>query len=280
MMQLASWAARRGYTGLVQRVSYGLRGAKSATAAEGASKSVSSVLGGYLGANLALPGGGRHLPVWAGGDVRAIVHNNLSDMEPKALATLDGRVWNAPVRVDLVHRVVVWQLACRRAGTNKTKSRSEVAYSGRKIRPQKGTGRSRQGARSSPIFRGGGRAHGPVPRDYSFNLPRGVRRAALRAVLTSKLACGQVWVVDEVGLGAKTAQCLGAFQNLGWKSALVVDVGIEEDFRLGSNVLKRVLPMCVAGLNVYDLLALDMLVVTRAALAQLHGRFEKYECLV
>lgn len=226
------------------------------------------------------------LPIWAGGDVEAVVHRSLLSMTPVDVTRLSGRLFNAPVRTDLVHRTVIWQLACRRQGTHKTKTRAEVSGSGRKIRPQKGSGRSRQGARTSPIFRGGGRAHGPKPRDYSFPLPLNVRRGALRSAITSKFQCGQLWVVDDVGVpGAKTRELLEACRRLKWRSVLVIDdddegvAGVDKTLRRASHVLQPVLAMNAQGLNVYDALSFDMLVLSRRALARLEERFARYDQL-
>lgn len=222
-----------------------------------------------------------------GGDLRGLVYDNFSTMTPMKTIPLPGQIFNAPIRVDLVHRVVTWQLACRRAGTASTKSRSEVAGSGRKIRPQKGTGRSRQGARTSPIFRGGGRAHGPKPRDWSYELPRNVRRSALRSVISSKLKCGQLWIVNDVSVeDSKTAMCLKYFRNLGWTSVMVVDnepeceSGVNASLLRASSTIQRVLPINVGGLNCYDALHFDVLVLSQNALTCLIDRFNKYRCFV
>lgn len=224
-------------------------------------------------------------PLWAGGDVPALVHRALDDLTPTSALPLPGRIFNAPVRADLVHRAVHWQLAKRRAGTASTKSRGEVAASGRKSRPQKGSGRSRQGAVSSPVFRGGGRAHGPRPRDWGYALPAGVRRAALRATLSSKLWGGQLWVVESGALASvRTADLVAAVGGAGWKSALVLDDAgggaVDAGLRQATANVQPVLAMHVDGANVYDLLRFEMIVLTRPALERLSARFERYENLV
>lgn len=229
------------------------------------------------------------LPQWAGGDVEALVYRRLDDLSPVRTSSLPGRLFNAPVRGDLVHRVVHWQLAKRRAGTASTKTRGEVAGSGKKIRPQKGTGQSRQGAATSPLFRGGGRAHGPKPRDWSYPLPHGVRREALRSVLSSKFWNGQLWVVESGALrSARTKELLAAVGGLGWKSALVLDDvevgdgkrGVEETLRLGTCNVQPILAMNARGANVYDLLRFEMTVLSLPALQNLSKRYEKYESMV
>jgi len=227
------------------------------------------------------------LESWCGADVNAVVHQSLERMVPCDVVTLPGRVFNAPVRPDLVHRVVIWQLAKRRAGTAKAKNRSEVAGSGRKIRPQKGSGRSRQGAITSPLFRGGGRAHGPVNRDFNFPLPFNIRRNALRSVLTSKFACGQLWIIENAAvMGGRTRNLIDACESYGWKSALIVDdvpdgpAGVDSTLSAASGNIVATLAMNARGLNVYDALSFDMLVLTKSAVDHLRNRFARYEWLV
>lgn len=222
-----------------------------------------------------------------GGDVPVVIHQSLREMIPVDFTSLSGRLFNAPVRVDLVHRVVHWQLARRRAGTAKTKHRSEVNASGRKVRPQKGTGRSRQGARSSPIFRGGGVVHGPVPRNYDYPLPKNVRRFAIRSMLTSKYQCGQLWIVQSAAFPSeKTADVVDTFRKLKWRSALVVDhvpdaiAGVDPSLLRASHNVAPVLAVNARGLNVYDALYFDMLVLTTAALNSITSRFEPYHQFV
>jgi large subunit ribosomal protein L4 len=224
---------------------------------------------------------------WCGADREALVYRSLEEMVPVGIEMLPGRVFNAVVRPDLVHRVVHWQLAKRRAGTACTKSRGEVAGSGRKIRPQKGTGRSRQGAITSPIFRGGGVVHGPKPRDYSYPLPHNICRNGLRSALTSKYENGQLWIIESGGLSAaKTKILLSAISAAGWRSALVLDYspnetsGVNNSLRLASHNVQSVLTMKASGVNVYDLLSFDMVVLTKSALKHVCERFEKYKWLV
>lgn len=226
------------------------------------------------------------LEPWSGSNVNAIVHESFENMIPCEVISLPGEIFNAPVRPDLVHRVVTWQLAKRRAGLAKTKSRGEVAGSGRKIRPQKGQGRSRQGAITSPIFRGGGRAHGPVPRSYDFTLPHKVRKNALRSVLTSKLACGQLWIVDSAVIpDLRTKTVYDALNRYEWKTALIVDdvpggtVGVHPSLYTASHNVRGALAMNALGLNVYDALSFDMLILTKSALQHLSDRYSKCEWL-
>lgn len=226
------------------------------------------------------------LEEWNGADVEIAVHESFERMVPIRTMMLPGTIFNAPVRPDLVHRVVHWQLAKRRQGTSKTKNRSEVAGSGRKVRPQKGSGRSRQGDGQSPIFRGGGRVHGPVPRDYFYPLPRNVRRNALRAVLTSKFINGQLWVVDSAAISdSRTRTVVDLMDSYGWNSALITDdvpdgtAGVETSLRRASFSVRNTLPINVRGLNVYDALSFYNLVLTTAAVENLTNRFKNFDWL-
>ncbi|PXF47539.1 50S ribosomal protein L4 [Gracilariopsis chorda] len=226
------------------------------------------------------------LQPWSGADVQLVLHDSFENMMPKDVITLPGAIFNAPIRSDLVHRVITWQLAKRRQGTSKAKNRSEVNASGRKIRPQKGTGRSRQGAVSSPIFRGGGKAHGPVPRNYDFPLPHNVRRNALRSALTSKFQNDQLWIVDSALIThSKTSNIVAIMERLKWRSALVVDdqpngkAGVHDSLYYASHNLRAALAMNALGLNVHDILSFDMLVLTRDAVQHLTNRYAKYDWL-
>lgn len=227
------------------------------------------------------------LTLSTGADVVAPLHRSLQDMVAIDEIQLSGRVFNAPIRPDLVHRTVVWQLAKRRAGTAKTKNRAEVAGSGRKIRPQKGTGRSRQGAITSPIFVGGGRAHGPRPRSYDYTLPFNVRRNALRSVLSSKYMSDQLFIVDSAAIAqGRTRHLADTCERYGWRSVFVIDdvdgtvARVDKSLRAASGNLHGVLAMNALGLNVYDVLSFEMLVMTRSALSHVSNRFEKYEWLI
>lgn len=226
------------------------------------------------------------LPSWCGGNVDVVLHQSFESMVPTDIISLPGEIFNAPIRPDLIHRVVTWQLAKRRAGTAKAKNRSEVAGSGRKIRPQKGTGRSRHGARTSPIFRGGGRVFGPVPRSFYYPLPANVRRNALRSMLSSKLVNGQLWVVNDATISdSRTKTVIHCMDKYGWGSALIIDdiedgrSGVSTSLHRASHSVKSVLAMNALGLNVYDALVFKNLVLTTAAIDHLVKRFAKYDWL-
>lgn len=187
---------------------------------------------------------------------------------------LEDRIFAAPVRADLMHQVVLRFLAGQRQGTHKVKGRSEVRGGGRKPWRQKGTGRARQGSIRSPQWKGGGVVFGPTPRDYKFNVPKKVRRQALYSALSSKLDEGKLIVLDEISLPEnKTkhmAQLLGRFELA---HALIVDSNKQEGTYLASRNLRGVKYVDANGMNVYDLLRHDHLVLTRDAIAKVQEVF-------
>jgi large subunit ribosomal protein L4 len=186
---------------------------------------------------------------------------------------LDDGIFGLEPRADLMHRVVVWQLAKRRAGTHKTKTRGEVNRTTKKVYRQKGTGSARHGARSAPLFVGGGKAMAPVVRSHEFDLPKKVRSAALRHALSAKakeakLVVLDSAVVDQVKAGA-LAKRLG---KLAEGHMLVVDGAFDPKFALSARNLPRVSLLSVDGLNVYDVLRRDTLIVTRSGIKAIEER--------
>ena len=183
-------------------------------------------------------------------------------------------VFGVPVRADLMHRTVRWQLAKRRAGTHKTKAVSELRGSTRKPFKQKGTGRARAGTRRAPHHRGGVAMFGPVLRDHAHKLPKKVRRLALKSALSAKQADGKLSVVESLDLGsARTRVLAERLGRLGWSSALVID-GDEVDagFARAARNLTELLVLPQQGANVYDILRRDRLVLTRKAVTTLQAR--------
>ena len=182
-------------------------------------------------------------------------------------------------RADIVARVVKWQLAKRRGGNHKTKSRSEVSSTTAKMFRQKGTGRARHGAASVVQFRGGGVVHGPVVRDHSHHLPKKIRQFGLRSAISSKAAEGKLLVIDKLASGGKdagkTAKLRGQLAKLGVENALIIG-GAELDsafVRAARNIpLVDVLPQ--QGINVYDILRRDVLVLSKDAAAFLEERLK------
>ena len=187
-------------------------------------------------------------------------------------------IFNVPIKKHVLWEVVKWQLAKRRAGTHSTKTRGEVAYSGRKLLPQKGTGNARHGDRGAPIFVGGGIAHGSKPRDYSYHLNKKVRRKALKMALSDRAKEGRITVVEDFTFEApKTKTAVEFLKSLGLDGQKVVvvipekDEVIQKSFRNLPNAI--VLP--VEGLNVYAILWANHLVITKNALQKIEERLGK-----
>ena len=188
---------------------------------------------------------------------------------------LADAVFGVEVRTDILHRVVLWQLAKRRAGTHKVKTRAEISRTGAKMYKQKGTGRARHGSRRVNLFRGGGVAFGPQPRDHAHDLPKKVRALGLRCALSSKAKEGKLLVLDEARLDEpKTKTIKAAFERLGLDAALIITgPEVEKNFGLAARNLPLIDVLPTQGLNVYDILRRDTLVLTREAVRQIEGRF-------
>jgi large subunit ribosomal protein L4 len=180
------------------------------------------------------------------------------------------------IRADILHRCVTWQLAKRRSGNHKIKTRNEVARTGKKMYKQKGTGGARHGSRKAAQFVGGAKTHGPVVRSHAFDLPKKVRALALRHALSSKAKAGTLIVVDQLSLDApKTAALKAKFDAMGLKSALVIaGAEVETNFKLAARNISHVDVLPDAGLNVYDVLRRDTLVLTRSAVEAIEARFQ------
>jgi large subunit ribosomal protein L4 len=187
---------------------------------------------------------------------------------------LDPVVFEAAVKPHLFHAEVRRQLAQRRAGTHSTKNRAFVSGGGIKPWRQKGTGRARQGSIRAPQWAGGGVVFGPVPRSHAHELPKKMRRAALRSALSLRLREGALTVVEALALeGPKTRLLLDALHGLGLGDASVLVVAAaDEKLELAARNLPRVDVLRPEGLNVYDVLRRERLVVTRDALAAIHAR--------
>ena len=184
-------------------------------------------------------------------------------------------VFEARVLPHLFHAEVRRQLAARRRGTHSTRNRSGVSGGGAKPYRQKGTGRARQGTIRAPQYAGGGRVFGPVPRDYAHKLPRKMRRAALRAALSLRQREGAVTVVDGFGLSEfKTRRVVEALAGLGLAghSVLVVIPGPDVHLEVSARNLPKVSVLRVDGLNVYDVLRHERLILLRDALPRIESR--------
>ncbi|CAH1659813.1 50S ribosomal protein L4 [Hyphomicrobiales bacterium] len=189
---------------------------------------------------------------------------------------LDETIFGLEPRVDLIHRYVRWQLAKRQAGTHKSLGRAEIARTGKKLYRQKGTGNARHGAARAPQFRGGGKAFGPVVRDHAHDLPKKVRALALRHALSAKAKDGAIVVLDKASVAEpKTKALKASFGKLGFASVLVVDgAELETNFRLAARNIPNVDVLPVQGINVYDILRREKLVLTKAAIDALEARFK------
>ena len=183
---------------------------------------------------------------------------------------LDEYVFGIKPHSTVLHSAVVMQLASLRRGTSSTLLRGEVRGGGRKPWRQKGTGRARAGSTRSPLWRGGGVLFGPKPRDYSFSLPKKVRRLALRSALSSKFLEENLIVIEDINLAeAKTRDMVKLLKALNInKKALVVTAETDESIARSARNIEGVKALQVEGLNVLDLLRHDVLVITKAAVTK------------
>ena len=187
---------------------------------------------------------------------------------------LSDAIFGLEPRADILHRMVRYQLAKRQAGTHKVKTRSEVSYSTKKIYRQKGTGGARHGARSAPIFRGGGVYKGPTPRSHAHSLTKKFRALGLKHALSAKVAAGELVIIEDAILSeAKTKALATVIKDMGWKRALIIDgAEVNENFARAAQNIEGVDVLPSAGANVYDILRRDTLVLTKAAVAALEAR--------
>lgn len=186
---------------------------------------------------------------------------------------LSDEVFVSPIREDLMHQVVRWQLACRRQGTHQAKTRSEVRGGGAKPFKQKGTGRARQGSSRSPILRGGAVVHGPRPRDYSYTLPRKVKQLALKSALSYLFASKKVVIIDSLtSTGGKTKELAQRFADFGLQKAVLIDGAETPLFKQAINNLYKFCYYSTSGVNVHDLLKYDTIVLTKEALDGIYTR--------
>mgnify|MGYP001335832197 FL=1 len=189
---------------------------------------------------------------------------------------LNDSVYGLELRTDLLHRMVNYQLASRQAGTHKTKNRSEIVGTTKKFGRQKGSGGARHGNRKSNIFIGGGRAHGPVVRSHATKLPKKVRTLALKTALSSKVKAEQLIVLDKAeSKDGKTSVLRNQLTKLGITSALIIDGSdVNENFARAARNIEKIDVLPVQGINVYDILRRDYLVLTKAAIDSLEERFK------
>jgi large subunit ribosomal protein L4 len=188
---------------------------------------------------------------------------------------LDDAIFGLEPRTDILYRVVRWQLAKRRAGTHAVKNRAEIWRTGKKMYKQKGTGNARHGSARVPQFRGGGRAFGPVVRSHEHDLPKKVRALGLKFALSAKVRDQQLIIVDNVALPeGKTKVLAERLEKLGLAKVLFIDgAEVDTNFGLAARNLPYIDVLPVQGINVYDILRHDTLVLTKAAVDALEERF-------
>lgn len=198
--------------------------------------------------------------------------------EKAGLAALNADVWGQEIRKDLIHRVVVWQLAKYRQGTHKNLNRSEVAGSGRKMRPQKGGGTARIGNLKAPHMRGGGRAHAKVPRDYSYSLQKKVVSRALKISLSAKVSEKNLVVLESLDFDSHKTNEFATILKA-WDAGKVLIIHGSSEVSSNAFLAGRNLPnldfLPQVGANVYDILNHDTLFVTALALRELEERLTK-----
>jgi large subunit ribosomal protein L4 len=203
---------------------------------------------------------------------------DVKNLDGSAAGSIDlsKDIFGLEARKDILARMVNYQLAKRRAGTHKSKGRAEVKATSKKMYAQKGTGQARHGNKAAPQFRGGGKAFGPVVRDHAHDLPKKVRKLALKTALSSKAGEGKLVVLETMALDAPKTSALSAkLQKLGISSALIIGgETVDNNFaRAASNIIGvDVLPQ--QGINVYDILRRDTLVLTRDAVKHLEERLK------
>jgi large subunit ribosomal protein L4 len=198
------------------------------------------------------------------------------DGENAGSLELDDAIFGLAPREDLIARMVRYQLAKRRAGTHQTLGRSNIARTGKKLYKQKGTGSARHGSARVPQFRGGGRAFGPVVRSHAHDLPKKLRVLALKHALSAKAKEGQIMVFAEVrSTDAKTKSLRTSLQKLGLTNALIIDgTEVATNFQLAARNIPQIDILPVQGINVYDIIRREKLVLTKAAIEVLEARFK------
>ena len=200
---------------------------------------------------------------------------NMTSMDGSAAGSLElsDAIFGLEPRADLIARMVRWQLAKRQAGAHKTLGRGEINRTGKKMYKQKGTGGARHGSRRAPQFVGGSRAFGPIVRSHEFSLPKKVRALALRHALSSKAKAGSIVILDEAkSKDIKTGSLAKQFGKMNIGRALVVDGEFDKNFQLSARNLADVALLPVAGINVYDIMRSDKLVLTTAAVKAIEAR--------
>jgi large subunit ribosomal protein L4 len=200
------------------------------------------------------------------------------NLDGKKAGTVELRdeIFALEPRVDILHRVVRWQRNNAQSGTHKVKTRSETAYSTKKIYRQKGTGGARHGSRNAPIFRGGGVYKGPTPRSHGHELPKKVRKLGLMHALSAKVAAGEFIVIDLDKLKElKTSELAKKINELGWKRTLVIDGNsVNPNLAKAAKNISGMDILPSVGANVYDILRRDTLVLTKEGVVAMEDRLK------
>ena len=189
---------------------------------------------------------------------------------------LNEAIFGLTPRQDLIARMLRWQLAKRQSGTHETLGRADIHRTGKKMYKQKGTGGARHGSARVPQFRGGGRAMGPVTRSHAHDLPKKVRALALRHALSAKYKDGGLVIWDHADLAeSKTKTLRDSFDKASLKNVLIIDgAQVQANFAQAARNLPNVDVLPVQGINVYDIIRREKLVLTKAALEALEARFK------
>ncbi len=185
---------------------------------------------------------------------------------------LSSDVFEVEVRKDVLHTVVRWQLASRRAGTHMTKTKGLVSGGGKKPFKQKGTGNARQGSTRSPLMPGGGTMFGPQPRDYSYALPKKVRKVGLMMALSHLYKEGKLTVVDTMASEGKSTELNKRLKTFGVAKAVLIDASADEKFNRAAKNLTNYKYFSVDGINVFDLLKFDHAVITKNSVQKIVER--------
>ena len=186
---------------------------------------------------------------------------------------LSDAIFGLEPRADILHRCVRWQLAKRQRGTHDVKNRAEINRTGKKMYRQKGTGSARHGPARVNLFRGGGRSFGPTPRSHAIDLPKKVRTAGLCHALSSKAKDAKLVVLDSASVNAiKTNALAKRLNKISGAGMLIVDGEFDKNFAMSARTLANVALVPAAGLNVYDILKHDTLVMTKAAVSAIEER--------
>jgi len=182
---------------------------------------------------------------------------------------IKDEIFNVFIREDILHQVIRGQLTSSRSGSASTKNRSKVRASSRKLWRQKGTGRARVGAASSPLRRGGGVAFGPLPRDYSLKINKKIRKMALRMALADKYKAGQILVVDNIHLEEKnTGKFFNILKTFDLDNVLIITEREDENLEKSSRNIRSVKLLRAEGLNVYDILSHENLLFIEGAIGK------------